>query len=230
MNSRPMDINNHPWVIAYREIVEPRQKKELETKMTELHHSKDCRVSPKPTLPQRYPLAELPNNTQTLARRQKPHSASAIKSNTEVSNSKRKESFNSRSVKLKVEANPGCLDEQKTTIFAAPEEATCRNGVKTHVGPWELGKTLGKGSTSRVRKARHRLTSQYAAIKIIPKEAALISHTESLQKLDASDAAQRQWYSMLIPPMIEREIAILKLTSHPAITRLYDVWENQSEM
>ena len=41
--------------------------------------------------------------------------------------------------------------------------------VENRVGPWRLGRTLGKGSTGRVRLAKHTVTGQLAAIKIVPK-------------------------------------------------------------
>jgi len=41
---------------------------------------------------------------------------------------------------------------------------------KTHVGPWQLGKTLGKGSVGRVRLARHANSGELAAVKIISKK------------------------------------------------------------
>lgn len=40
---------------------------------------------------------------------------------------------------------------------------------KNHVGPWKLGRTLGRGSTGRVRLAKHSETGQLAAVKIVPK-------------------------------------------------------------
>ena len=123
------------------------------------------------------------------------------------------------------------MEQQAQDLRAAADGASSRkNGVKTHVGPWELGKTLGKGSTCRVRKARHRLTKELAAVKILPKELALRSDYGSLQNLNVVDAQARKQHSMLMPLTIEREVAILKLIDHPSITRLYDVWENRSEM
>ncbi|KAG0665794.1 hypothetical protein C6P45_000334 [Maudiozyma exigua] len=38
------------------------------------------------------------------------------------------------------------------------------------IGPWKLGKTLGKGSSGRVRLAKNIETGQLAAIKIVPKK------------------------------------------------------------
>ena len=100
---------------------------------------------------------------------------------------------------------------------------------KTHVGPWQLGKTIGKGSSGRVRKARHALTGQDAAIKIVSKRvaeqlrSASLAHMEKL--LSASNQGKR-----LIPFGIEREMVIMKLIEHPNIISLYDVWENRGEL
>jgi serine/threonine protein kinase len=42
-------------------------------------------------------------------------------------------------------------------------------GDLKRVGQWQIGKTIGKGSSGRVKIARHRITGQLAAVKIIPK-------------------------------------------------------------
>lgn len=87
---------------------------------------------------------------------------------------------------------------------------------KNHVGPWRLGRTLGKGSTGRVRLAKHSETGQLAAVKIVPKS--------KFQKDGKADKA------ICSPYGIEREIIIMKLISHPNIMALYDVWENKGEL
>jgi serine/threonine-protein kinase HSL1, negative regulator of Swe1 kinase len=43
---------------------------------------------------------------------------------------------------------------------------------KTHIGPWQLGRTIGRGGCSRVRIVRHSATGQYGAAKIISKATA----------------------------------------------------------
>ena len=43
---------------------------------------------------------------------------------------------------------------------------------KTHIGPWQLGKTIGRGGCGRVRVVRHATTGQYGAAKIISKATA----------------------------------------------------------
>jgi serine/threonine protein kinase len=41
---------------------------------------------------------------------------------------------------------------------------------------------------------------------------------------DAEDGVKR------MPVGIEREVAIMKLIRHPNIMKLYDIWENRTEM
>lgn len=82
------------------------------------------------------------------------------------------------------------------------------------MGPWRLGRTLGRGSSGRVRLAKHTVTGRLAAVKIVPKSAV---STES----DKTDKA---------PYGIEREVIIMKLIEHPNVMALYDVWENKGEL
>ncbi|KAG6367284.1 hypothetical protein INS49_001471 [Diaporthe citri] len=104
--------------------------------------------------------------------------------------------------------------------------------IKTHIGPWQLGKTLSKGSSARVRLARHRLTHQSVAVKIISKKTAYLSQAGSIAQLDkverelpeADDGFRR------LPVTVEREIAIMKLIEHPNIIKILDVWENRNEI
>lgn len=79
------------------------------------------------------------------------------------------------------------------------------------IGPWKLGKTLGKGSSGRVRLAKNMETGKLAAIKIVPK-------TKSSSRPNS------------LPYGIEREIIIMKLISHPNVMGLYEVWENKLEL
>ncbi|KAI0675741.1 kinase-like domain-containing protein [Trametes maxima] len=89
------------------------------------------------------------------------------------------------------------------------------------IGLWKVGRTIGKGSSGRVRLARHSKTGQYAAVKIVSKTA-LLNSRMSLSSL--GEEAERILHS------IEREIVIMKLIDHPNIMRLYDVWETSTEL
>lgn len=120
-------------------------------------------------------------------------------------------------------------DSQISTVST---NASGKSRRKTHVGPWRLGKTLGQGASGRVRKARHAITGQDAAVKIVSKQLAKYLRTESLANMDniidsdSSPHGQRR----MIPFGIEREVVIMKLIEHPHIISLYDVWENRGEL
>lgn len=101
-----------------------------------------------------------------------------------------------------------------------------RGKRKTHVGPWRLGRTIGKGASGRVRKARHATTGQDAAIKIVSKKSAEASRSQSLAFIDARAIQGKR----AIPIGIEREVVIMKMIEHPNIIRLYDIWENRGEL
>jgi serine/threonine-protein kinase HSL1, negative regulator of Swe1 kinase len=110
--------------------------------------------------------------------------------------------------------------------------STDSNRVKVYIGPWRLGKTLGEGATARVRLAKHASTGQKAAVKIVQKRHAQMSQASSLADLDQAEAMRPDSGDGLrrMPVGIEREVAIMKLIQHPNIMKLYDIWENRTEM
>lgn len=102
---------------------------------------------------------------------------------------------------------------------------------KTCIGPWELGKTVGRGGCSRVRIVRHLGTGEYGAAKIISKATAEKVRALSLANLIASaETDPTMSAGKVIPFGLEREICIMKLLDHPNIVRLHDVWENRNEL
>ncbi|KAF2271997.1 Pkinase-domain-containing protein [Westerdykella ornata] len=105
---------------------------------------------------------------------------------------------------------------------------------KTHIGPWQLGKTIGRGGCSRVRIVRHSLTGEHGAAKIISKTIAEQVRALSLANLCESaangDPSLAGSGCKLIPFGLEREICIMKLLDHPNIVRLHDIWENRNEI
>ncbi len=107
-----------------------------------------------------------------------------------------------------------------------------KKNYKTHIGPWQLGKTLGKGSSARVRLCRHNVTHQLAAVKIVNRRMAYLVQDSSLAALSKWDNSLPKQLNgeMRVPMAIEREVAILKLIEHPHIMKLYDIWENRSEV
>ncbi|ORY18810.1 serine/threonine-protein kinase GIN4 [Clohesyomyces aquaticus] len=103
---------------------------------------------------------------------------------------------------------------------------------KTHIGPWQLGKTIGHGGCSRVRVVRHSGTGQVGAAKIIAKSTAEKVRALSLANLIKSAEEDPSMFAggRVIPFGLEREIVIMKLLDHPNIVHLYDVWENRNEL
>ncbi|OOQ82881.1 putative serine/threonine protein kinase (Kcc4) [Penicillium brasilianum] len=122
-------------------------------------------------------------------------------------------------------------ESARNSVISAASILSNKGKRKTHVGPWQLGRTLGKGATGRVRLAKHALTGQTAAIKIVSKKSAAMVQSESIAAMDrtastftgASNARQ-------MPCGIEREVVIMKLIEHPNVISLYDVWENRGEL
>jgi hypothetical protein len=108
---------------------------------------------------------------------------------------------------------------------------TSSRSRKSHIGPWHLGKTLGRGATARVRMARHHYTGQLAAVKIVQKKNAQLSQAGSLAALDKQDQEFKPTDGVRrMPYGVEREVAIMKLIEHPHIMKIYDIWENHAEM
>ncbi|KAI8115794.1 Serine/threonine-protein kinase HSL1, partial [Lucilia cuprina] len=90
---------------------------------------------------------------------------------------------------------------------------------KSYIGPWQLGKTLGSGSSGRVRLAKHVETGKLAAVKIVAKSQFTSQNSKPHGKKNNNES-----YG------IEREVIIMKLIEHPNVMALYDVWENKGEL
>jgi serine/threonine-protein kinase HSL1 (negative regulator of Swe1 kinase) len=131
-----------------------------------------------------------------------------------------------------ISKNAPTESNRNSQISTVSTNASDGKKIKSHIGPWKLGKTLGKGSTARVRLARHAYTRQEAAIKIVEKKNAQISQAGSLAALDQAESRLPDPGDGLrrMPVGIEREVAIMKLVQHPNIMKLYDIWENRTEM
>lgn len=120
---------------------------------------------------------------------------------------------------------------RNSQISTTSTNASDGKKIKSHIGPWKLGRTLGKGSTARVRLARHAYNGQEAAIKIVQKKYAQVSQAGSLASLDKAESRSNPPDGIRRMPIgIEREVAIMKLVQHPNIMSLYDIWENRTEM
>ncbi|OLL24338.1 Serine/threonine-protein kinase HSL1 [Neolecta irregularis DAH-3] len=96
----------------------------------------------------------------------------------------------------------------KRVSQASASSGTSAKSLSRQIGPWRLGRTLGRGSSGRVRLAKNATNGQLAAVKIVPK------------------TGEKKG----LPYGIEREVVIMKLIEHPNVMRLYDVWENRGEL
>ncbi|KAF3046844.1 hypothetical protein E8E11_009428 [Didymella keratinophila] len=130
------------------------------------------------------------------------------------------------------EARPHNPKRDSTISNASTNASNTTRRRKTHIGPWQLGKTIGRGGCSRVRLVRHSITGQYGAAKIISKTTAEKVRALSLANLIQSAEQDPTLHpdGKVIPFGLEREICIMKLLDHPNIVRLYDIWENRDEL
>ncbi|KAI0805527.1 hypothetical protein GGR55DRAFT_281127 [Xylaria sp. FL0064] len=120
--------------------------------------------------------------------------------------------------------------DQRFSVISTSSGASGGNR-KTHIGPWQLGKTLGKGSAARVRLARHHTTHDIVAVKILAKNMTQLTAAGSMAELEKWDRTRDEFNSQRQMPLsIEREVAVLKLIDHPNIVKLHDIWENRAEI
>ncbi|BAE62740.1 unnamed protein product [Aspergillus oryzae RIB40] len=126
-------------------------------------------------------------------------------------------------------ANPKTSSKRNSTL-SANSVISNQGKRKTHVGPWQLGRNLGEGTTGRVRLAKHKYTGQTAAIKIVSKTSAAMTQSNSIAEMDRNRGLHGKSGTRHIPSGIEREVVIMKLIEHPNVVRLYDVWENRGEI
>lgn len=141
------------------------------------------------------------------------------------------------------------LSQPESAFSVSTNTKSSKRRSRDTVGPWKLGKTLGKGSSGRVRLAKNMETGQLAAIKIVPKKKykndpnlhASGKSTESVFSATMNTTTNSNRATMngggpghnnlpTNPYGIEREIVIMKLISHSHILGLYEVWENKSEL
>ncbi|KAI1755765.1 hypothetical protein F4782DRAFT_367679 [Xylaria castorea] len=128
---------------------------------------------------------------------------------------------------------PGAKETYTDNRFSQISTSSGASGGnrKTHIGPWQLGKTLGKGSAARVRLARHHTTQDVVAVKILAKNMTQLTAAGSMAELDKWDRTRDEFNSQRQMPLsIEREVAVLKLIDHPHIVKLHDIWENRAEI
>eukprot|EP00262_Sarcandra_glabra_P022220 TRINITY_DN9779_c0_g1_i1.p1 TRINITY_DN9779_c0_g1~~TRINITY_DN9779_c0_g1_i1.p1 ORF type:complete len:441 (+),score=75.40 TRINITY_DN9779_c0_g1_i1:82-1404(+) len=82
-------------------------------------------------------------------------------------------------------------------------------GIRTRVGKYEIGKTLGEGSFAKVKYARNVVTGDSVAIKVL-------------------DKAQVLRHKMI--EQIKREISTMKLIKHPNVVKLYEVMASKTKI
>jgi serine/threonine-protein kinase HSL1 (negative regulator of Swe1 kinase) len=123
-------------------------------------------------------------------------------------------------------------ESKRYSAVSATSTASERK-LKTYIGPWSLGKTIGHGGCSRVRLVRHKYTRENGAVKIISRSTAEHTRAQSLANLIETiknNASPNPTGFKPIPYGLEREIAVMKLLQHENIVRLFDVWENSNEL
>ncbi|KAK5626846.1 hypothetical protein RRF57_002562 [Xylaria bambusicola] len=188
----------------------------------------------RPQDPQPNPLRAHPIHCDTV--RAPSRNSTALSTNRPASNSKH--IVVSRSVNPRVPAGqhiptPGVKEANGDQRASVISTSSCASGGnrKTHIGPWQLGKTLGKGSAARVRLARHHTTQDIVAVKILAKNMTQMTAAGSMAELEKWDRTRDEFNSQRQMPLsIEREVAVLKLIDHPNIVKLHDIWENRAEI
>jgi MAP/microtubule affinity-regulating kinase len=101
------------------------------------------------------------------------------------------------------------VERKSVTADLAKSSTKKSNSIReTQVGRYKLLKTIGKGNFARVMLARHMLTNNEVAIKIIDKTQL---NPNSLEKLF-------------------REVSIMKILNHPNIVKLFEVIETDKTL
>ncbi|RLV92526.1 Serine/threonine-protein kinase GIN4 [Spathaspora sp. JA1] len=116
------------------------------------------------------------------------------------------------------------MPHSRQASISSSIETSCHSHPQK-IGPWKLGKTLGRGATGRVLLATHQITGQKAAVKVVSKSELHDIEEDEGQKPSAAGGAAGG-----LPYGIEREIIIMKLLTHPNVLRLYDVWETSKAL
>ncbi|KAL6933689.1 hypothetical protein ACO0R3_001464 [Hanseniaspora guilliermondii] len=139
--------------------------------------------------------------------------------------------FSNRHIIDTEQRNESCHKTKETlkTNIKKTKKHTSKKSSKSHdlIGPWKLGKTLGKGSSGRVRLAKNKITGQMAAVKIVNKTK---NKKSNFGHGSSNNSKGVVFEEGLVPYGIEREIIIMKLVAHPNIMSLFEVWENKSEL
>lgn len=111
--------------------------------------------------------------------------------------------------------------KQDKQLSSGAQKAVASN-QGSRIGPYVLTKTLGVGSTGRVKLGTHVETGQRVAVKIVSRESLNASKTVPTTPSEKAAAANNR--------KIEREITIMKLVKHPNVLSLFDVYETETEL
>lgn len=188
----------------------------------------------RPPKPELNPLRAHPTGVTSTKR---PYQKGTVSSSSSlISNSKRQAKPSNADPHISSRLPAAILDAKESYADNRFSQISTSSGAsggnrKTHIGPWQLGKTLGKGSAARVRLARHHATHDVVAVKILAKNMTQLTAAGSMAELDKWDRTRDEFNSQRQMPLsIEREVAVLKLIDHPHIVKLHDIWENRAEM
>lgn len=121
------------------------------------------------------------------------------------------------------------------SISSSIASTTAHYNHPQSIGPWKLGKTLGRGATGRVLLATHQSTGQKAAVKVVSKSELREEDDDgggrgTGEGGGATTTTNNNNNGEGLPYGIEREIIIMKLLTHPNVLRLYDVWETSKAL
>lgn len=97
------------------------------------------------------------------------------------------------------------------------------------IGDWDFCRTIGAGSMGKVKLARHRVTGEICAVKVVPRAAKIWQrqHAKDAVPRDSKEAAHRQRaYDKEVARdrRTIREGALGRIMYHPYICRLYEMF------
>ncbi|KAJ2901919.1 hypothetical protein MKZ38_001271 [Zalerion maritima] len=249
--SKDVNMQDHPWVVAQREHMDPVELAQLDQEHAQRAERRARRAAQRDgtlLVPRhleepdsdeednnREPLHEITataiNSRQYKIERRKKHREPLLvdRSPDPPPIIRDKPPMDAETARIREEICQAEREDEERRLrnLARPRD---RSNLKLTVGPWEIGRQIGEGSHGQVRKAVHRVTHEVVAIKVVNKHSALTTDIGSLVNFAAVDAKAREKEENLLPLMIEREVAILKLISHPSIVKLHDVWESNAEL
>lgn len=110
-----------------------------------------------------------------------------------------------------------------TVAGAAPQQFHRKS-----IGDWVFAKTIGSGSMGKVKVARHRITQEVCAVKVVPRAAKIWQRQHAHDPMPTEStliAKRRKEYEKEVArdTRTVREGALGKLLYHPYICRLYEM-------